>query len=252
MFPSTSARCVAPLGRSRKATSRKRPQAVSISRSWRALHQRLVAAAVFDQVGDGADLQLVLGGEFHQVGQPRHGAVVAHDFAQHRGGREAREAREVAAGLGVPGAHQHAAVLRDQRKHVPGLDDVGAVAPWPRGHADGQRAVVRRDAGGDALGGLDRDGEVGAVARAVLAHHRPQAQARRVRLGERHADQAAAVRGEEVDLLGRHEIGGEDEVALVLAVLVVDQHDDVAGADLGDDLGDRARDAALSRFMGGL
>ena len=162
-----------------------------------ALHQRLVAAAVFDQVGDGADLQLVLGGELHQVGQPGHGAVFAHDLAQHRGGREAREPREVAAGLGVPGAHQHAAILRDQRKHVSGLDDVGRGRPCRAGRADGERAVVRRDAGGDALGRLDGGGEIGAVARAVFAHHRPQAQARRVRLGDRHADQAAAVHGEE-------------------------------------------------------
>ena len=55
-------------------------------------------------------------------------------------------------------------------------------------------------------------------------------------LGDRHADQAAAVLGEEVDLLGSDELGGEDEVALVLAVLVVDQDDDLAGADRGDDL----------------
>ena len=57
-------------------------------------------------------------------------------------------------------------------------------------------------------------------------------------LGDRHADQAAAVLGEEVDFLGRDELRGEDEVALVLAVLVVDQDDDVAGADRRDDFGD--------------
>ena len=45
---------------------------------------------------------------------------------------------------------------------------------------------------------------------------------------------------EEVDLLRRDELGGEDEVALVLAVLVVDQDDHLAGAQVGDDVGDRA------------
>src|SRR6185295_17112268 len=103
--------------------------------------------------------------------------------------------------------------------------------------ADRERAVVRRNAGGDALGGFDGVGEVGAVARAVFAHHRLQAEPRRVRAGERHADQAAAVGGEEIYLLRGDEIRGKDEVALVLAVLVVDQHDDIAGAQIGNDLG---------------
>ena len=42
------------------------------------------------------------------------------------------------------------------------------------------------------------------------------------------ADQAAAVRGHEVDGLGRHELGGDGEVALVLAVLVVDHDHELA------------------------
>ena len=43
----------------------------------------------------------------------------------------------------------------------------------------------------------------------------------------------------EVDRLGRDEIGGEHEVALVLAVLLVDEHDHAAGLQVGDDVGDR-------------
>src|SRR5690349_21112383 len=62
----------------------------------------------------------------------------------------------------------------------------------------------------------------------------------RGRFGDRHADRAAPVARQEVDLLGRDELRGEHQVALVLAVLVVDQDDDLAGLDRGDDLGDRA------------
>ena len=40
-------------------------------------------------------------------------------------GVEPGHAREVAAGLGVAGAHEHAAVLRLQREDVPGLHEVG-------------------------------------------------------------------------------------------------------------------------------
>ena len=38
--------------------------------------------------------------------------------------------------------------------------------------------------------------------------------------------------GHEVDGVGRRELRGDDEVALVLAVLVVDQHEHAAGARL--------------------
>jgi len=88
----------------------------------RARDQALMAAAVFDQVGDGADLEPVLGGKQLQVRQARHRAVVLHDLADHRRGRQAGHAGEVAAGLGVPGAHQHAAILGLQGEDVAGLD----------------------------------------------------------------------------------------------------------------------------------
>jgi hypothetical protein len=53
--------------------------------------------------------------------------------------------------------------------------------------------------------------------------------------GERQADQPAPVHGHEVDRLGGRLLGGDDQVALVLAVLVIDQDDHAAGGDVGDD-----------------
>ena len=55
-------------------------------------------------------------------------------------------------------------------------------------------------------------------------------------LGQRQADQAAAVLGHEVDRVGRRHLRGDDEVALILAVLVVDQDEHAAVARLVDDL----------------
>jgi hypothetical protein len=57
-------------------------------------------------------------------------------------------------------------------------------------------------------------------------------------LGEGEADEAAAVAGHEVDGLGGDELGGQGEVALVLAVLVVDHDHHAAGADLVECAGD--------------
>ena len=47
------------------------------------------AAAVFDEVGDGADFKAVLLGEFGELGHACHGAVVVDDFADNGGGDEA-------------------------------------------------------------------------------------------------------------------------------------------------------------------
>ena len=110
---------------------------------------------------------------------------------------------------------------------------------------------------------LDRDGEGGAEARAVLVSGTiiGRRSCSSALLGERQADQAAPVRGHEVDRLGRHLLGRHAEVALVLAVLVVDEDDHLAGADVlegrldrgdgGGDLG-RARCASLRRLWAGL
>ncbi len=83
--------------------------------------------------------------------------------------------------------------------------------------------VVGGDAGGHALPGLDGDGEGGAVLGLVLHRHGRQAQLPRPRRGDRQADQAAGVLGHEVDLVRRGELGGDDDVALVLPILGVDQ-----------------------------
>ena len=55
---------------------------------------------------------------------------------------------------------------------------------------------------------------------------------------ERKADEAAAVAGHEVDGLGSDVLGGQGEIALVLAVLIVDHNDHAAGLDIGQGAGD--------------
>ena len=47
-------------------------------------------------------------------------------------------------------------------------------------------------------------------------------------LAEREADQAAAMAGHEVDRFGRHLLGGDRQVAFILAILVVHQDDHLA------------------------
>ena len=74
---------------------------------------------------------------------------------------------------------------------------------------------------------------------AVARHHGRQAQALAALAGERQADQAAAEARHEVDGFGRDVVGGQHQVAFVLAVFLVDQDDHAAGAHVGDDVFDR-------------
>ena len=100
---------------------------------------------------------------------------------------------------------------------------------------DGARAVGGADPGRNPLARLDRDGEGGLVAAAVGAGHRLQAELVGALLGQRQADQPAAVAGHEVDRVGRRHLRRNDEVALILAVVVVDEDEHPAVAGLVDD-----------------
>src|SRR5690606_11174834 len=88
---------------------------------------------------------------------------------------------------------------------------------------DRLRPVVRADAGGDAEARVpvDADGERGALDVRVLLDHGRQGEGVGALGRERDADQATPVRGHEIDDLRGDLRGGADEVALVLAVLVV-------------------------------
>ena len=67
--------------------------------------QAFGAAAVFDEVGNGADFEVVFFGELHQFGHTRHGAVVVDDFADDGGGDEPVHLCQIDAGFGVSGAY---------------------------------------------------------------------------------------------------------------------------------------------------
>ena len=96
------------------------------------------------------------------------------------------------------------------------------------------RAIVGRGAGGDAAPGVHRGRERGAERRRVVAHHHRDLELVEPLAEQRHADQAPAVLGHEVHRLRGRALGGHDEVALVLAILVVDHDEHPARADLLD------------------
>ena len=155
-------------------------------------------------------------------------------------GYSAGEPREIDRGLGVADALQHAAVARAQR------EDVAAVAQIARhrgridGDADRRRAVLRADAGrhAEARRRVDAHRVRGAILVGVALGHRREAELVDALAGEREADHAAGALDHEVDQLGRHELRRADQVALVLAILVVGDDDELARGDVGDRLFD--------------
>ena len=191
-------------------------------------------AAVLDQVGDRDELDPVLPAERDQIGDACHRSVVLHHLADHPGGDQTREPREIDGGLGVADALEHAAAARPQREDVAGLDEVTRALRRVDRDLHGVRAVVRGDSGGDPLARLDRDGERGPVGRFVVLGHHPQPELVAALLGQAEADEAAAFLRHEVDRFGRRELRRDGEVALVLAVGRVDDDDHLPLADVLD------------------
>ena len=140
-------------------------------------------------------------------------------------GSKPRDPREINGGLGLTRALQDTPRLGPQRKHV---------ARAGRGRRRGSpgperlRTVAARSAAEIPVvtpaPRFDRDRERRPEIGRVLAHHERKLQLVTALFGQSQTDQAAAMPRHEVDRFGSHLLGGQDEVALVLAVLVV--HDD--------------------------
>jgi hypothetical protein len=82
-----------------------------------------------------------------------------------------------------------------------------------------------------------------------VAAHQLQAELVDPALGQSEADQAAAVLGHEVDRVGGRHLGGDDQIALILAILVVDQDEHPAVAGLVDQFLGGREEAALHQRL---
>ena len=160
-------------------------------------------------------------------------AVIIHQLGKHADRRQTGEPAEIDARFGVTGAHEHAAVLGHQRKDVAGPHEVARahIAVGERPHRVG--SLFRRDAGGQAMAGVDRDREGGAERRVVARHHRIEMKPPRLFRGDRCANDAGRMADDERHLLRRAKRRGDEEIALVLAVVVVGDNDELAAREGG-------------------
>ena len=212
--------------------------------------QSLTLPAMLDEVFDCAHLELMPLAVLHEIGQASHLAIVIEYLANDCGLLQARQSGKIDAPFRVARTHENAAFLRPQSIDMAlAADDVLRHRAVIDGDFDGVSAIKRRSAGGDSVTGVDlrREGRrlgIGMVGR-LQVEVQAFANARR----HCQADDAAAVPHHEVDGFGRHLLRGDDQVALVLAILVIDEHDHAAGPQLGQRLVDRAEAIVVSRHV---
>ncbi len=206
-----------------------------------ALDELFAGLPMGDEIGDRDALQVVALGEGGDLVPLHHRAVVVRKLADDADRRQAGEAAQIDRRLGMARAHQDAAVLGDEREDVARADEIGGahVVVGERPHR--VAALLGRDAGRQPVADVDGDREGGAEGRVVRGDHRIEAQAPRLGGRQGRADDAAGVADDEGHLLRRAEGRGDDEVALVLAVVVVRDDDDLAAGEGLEGIGDRVR-----------
>ena len=194
-----------------------------------ALDELVVAAPVGDEVGDRDHLQPVARAVLDEVVDARHRAVVVHDLADDAGRVQPRQAREVDGGLGLAGALEHAAgaCASAGRRGRAGRGRAarlwGSIATWiVRARSDAEMPVVTPSrASIETVNGVSKGDSFLAAMRS-----RPSS-SQRSGVSDRQIEPAPLL-GHEVDGLGRRELRGHRQVALVLAVLVVADDDHLA------------------------
>ena len=153
--------------------------------------------------------------------------------------RQPGEPAEIDRGLGMAGAHEHAAVPGDQREDVAGPHEIGS-AHVVVGEA-AHRVACARSAEMpvvSAVPEVDRDREGGAVRRVVVGHHRLEAQPARLRAVSGAQTMPQVWRMMKAIFSGVQCDGRDDQVALVLAVVVVGDDDDLAAREGPDGFDD--------------
>ncbi len=214
----------------------------------------LGAAAVVHHLVDRDHLQAVLVGEGAQVVAALHGPVVVDHLDEHACRCQAGHPGEVDRGLGVAAPDQHTSVAVAQREDVARAGDLPRLGRGVGQHARRVGAVGCRDAGGDTVAGVHGDRVRRAEPVLVVRRHQRDLEPVEHVGRHRHADHPAGVADRERHQL-RSRLGrGEDDVALVLAVLVVDDHDRLPRGDVGDRLLHivEAHSTAVESVVGGL
>ena len=87
------------------------------------LNKALGAAAILDDLGDGARFEVVLFLICSKVADPGHGAILMHYLAEDSGRWKTCHPRKINGGLGVAGPPKNTVICRLQREDVTRLNE---------------------------------------------------------------------------------------------------------------------------------
>ena len=192
----------------------------------------LSAQAISNQIFNRDNGHIKFLGNFHQLRQAGHCAIRINDLDE-RGGRvETRNAHQVNRGLGVTGTLEHALIDGAQRVDVSRTAEILRFALGVGQCADGHGAVVHRYAGGAAFQQVHRHSKRGTQHRGVVVNLHVQFQFMAALGGNGCTQHATALAQHEVDFLFGDFFGGDDKIALVLTVLVINDNNKLAAAQL--------------------
>ena len=194
------------------------------------------AEPVFDQVFDGYEFQSEFLSDQGQFRQPGHSTVFVHDFHQYACGRKASHTGHIHGGFGMAGAAEYASFFGPEGEDVTGAAQVLGFGRGIYQRQDGFRPVLSRNTCGTTVSEqVDAHGKSRFVERCIVRNHGLQLQFIAPLFAERGADQATAMGRHEIDRVGGRHLRRDDQVALIFAILVVDEDEHAAIARLGDD-----------------
>jgi hypothetical protein len=200
-----------------------------------AVDEALSLEAVRDELRDGDECESVFLREALELGTTGTRPILAKNLADDSSWSEAGEAGEINRGFRVSNALKHAAIARAKRRHVSGAAKVGWYGLGINSDANRLGAVLSADSGSDAeaLVSIDADGERSSVFVGVVFGLLSELELVGAFAGERETDPSARLPDHEVDQLGRDELRRANQIAFVLAILIVGYDYHLAGLDVG-------------------
>jgi hypothetical protein len=207
-----------------------------------AVDEPFALAAEFDEVLDGAQFDAVLATKGSEVREPGHVAVGGQNLANNGRFLETRQSGQIDTSFGVSRPNEYAAIAGPQAGDVAfAPDQVIGCRPIVNRDLNRARPIECGSASSDAGAGVDIGRERRGLGIDITAGHWFQVQT--VADGGRHrqTDEASGMVQHEVYALGSDFLGGDYKVALILAVLVIHEHNHSAGAQFVEGFFDGAK-----------
>ena len=164
-------------------------------------------------------------GKSRNAGQAGHSAVVIDQFAENAAGRQTGKTHHVNGGFGMSAPLQHAALSGAQREDMAGTTQIIRTGVLLDCSLDRRHAIRCGNAGCHPGSGFDADGKGRLLRIGIVRAHGRQLQSVGVALGQAQTDNAAAMADEAGHLRIGQAVGGIDEIAFVLAILVINHQD---------------------------